>query len=255
MPREVWLLGHAVSRSLSPAMQNAAFSALGIDCRYSPREIPASELGATVAAIRSRDDVLGANVTIPFKEVVIPLLDELDELSSRTGAVNTITRNGRHLIGSNTDVVGFRRALDDCGYSFRGEDLVVFGAGGAARAVLQSVRQLVGQVWVVARRRPQAERLIADLGLARARPLSVDELAETMPAVSLVVNATPVDLPSLVRRRPGQQVFDLRYRRSAEGRAMLLHQGAASFQAWTGRAAPLDLMRAALAQAFEAVPA
>jgi shikimate dehydrogenase len=255
MPREVWLLGNAVSRSLSPAMQNAAFSALGIDCRYLPREIRPSELARTIAEIRSGNEVLGANVTIPFKEAVIPLLDELDEVSSRTGAVNTITRNGRQLIGSNTDVVGFRRALADCGYAFRGEDMVVFGAGGAARAVLQSVRQLVGHVWVVARRQPQAERLIADLGLARARPLPIDELAATMPAVGLVVNATPVDLPSVVRRRPGPQVFDLRYRRSAEGRAMLLHQGAASFQAWTGRAAPLDLMRAALAQALEAVPA
>ena len=107
----VLLLGNPVSRSLSPAMQNAAFAALGIDCRYVPREIDAAGLVGAVAELRADERILGANVTIPHKEAVMALLDELDAQAARVGAVNTISRQGARLKGSNTDVVGFLRAL------------------------------------------------------------------------------------------------------------------------------------------------
>lgn len=255
MPRKVLLLGNPVLQSLSPAMQNAAFSALQFDYRYLPREITAAQLASTIAELRASDDILGANVTIPFKEVIIPFLDELDEISTRTGAVNTISKNGIRLRGFNTDVVGFRRALDDCGYLVKGQPVAVIGAGGAARAVVQAVHDLAAHVWVIARQPGQAQRLISDLRIGGAHAVPIDRMAATIGQATVVVNATPADLPPIGLLRADQQFFDVRSRRSAEGRAMLLHQGAASFQIWTGRSAPIDVMRAALAQASEVVRA
>src|SRR6266550_9341436 len=107
----VLLLGDPVSRSLSPAMQNAAFAAVGIDCRYVLREVNAASLAGAIAELRADERILGANVTIPHKESVIPLLDDLDVLAARIGAVNTISCHGSTLKGWNTDVEGFRRAL------------------------------------------------------------------------------------------------------------------------------------------------
>jgi shikimate dehydrogenase len=109
------------------------------------------------------------------------------------------------------------------------------------------------QIWVIARNLEQARRLCTDLGVQRGGPIDIDQMQETVAAVDLVVNATPSDLPPAGWLRPDQHLFDLRSRRSVEGRAMLLHQGAASFEIWTGRQAPLDVMRAALER--ESVPA
>ena len=261
MTARVLLLGNPVSRSLSPVMQNAAFTALGIDCRYVLREVDAAELGGTIAELRADDRILGANVTIPHKQAVIPLLDELDPQAARIGAVNTISRQGARLKGSNTDVVGFQRALNEqFPFPARGggqgggfQRVAIIGAGGAARAVAAVVQPTAEHVWVIARNLEQARRLCTDLGIERGGPVDMSRREETVAQVDLVVNATPSDLPPTGWLRPGQHLFDLRSRRSVEGRAMLLHQGAASFEIWTGRQAPLDVMRAALDR--ESVPA
>jgi shikimate dehydrogenase len=106
---------------------------------------------------------------------------------------------------------------------------------------------------VIARNLEQARRLCTDLGIERGGPVDVNQMREALAAADLVVNATPSDLPPAGWLRPDQRLFDLRSRRSVEGRAMLLHQGAASFEIWTGRPAPVDVMRAALDR--ESVPA
>jgi shikimate dehydrogenase len=251
MTSTVLLFGSPVSRSLSPAMQNAAFAALGIDCRYEPREVSAEGLAAAVADLRADEHILGANVTIPHKESVLALMDDLDPLAARIGAVNTITRQGARLKGWNTDVVGFQRALEE---GFPAPNRVaIIGAGGAARAVAAALQPTVDQVWIIARNLEQARRLTADLDVDRGGPVDMDQMQETLARVDLVINATPADLPPAGWLRPGQHLFDLRSRRSVEGRAMLLHQGAAAFQLWTGRPAPIDVMRAALKH--EPVPA
>ena len=251
MTSMVLLLGNPVSRSLSPAMQNAAFAALRIDCRYEPRETNAAGLISAVAEMRADERILGANVTIPHKQAVVALLDDLDAQAARVGAVNTISRQGARLTGSNTDVVGFLRALAEKFPSPR--RVAVIGAGGAARAVAAALQPTADQVWVIARNPDQARHLCTDLGIDRGGPVDLNQMRETVAGVDLVVNATPADLPPADWLRPEQRVFDLRSRRSVEGRAMLLHQGAASFQIWTGRPAPVDVMRAALAR--ESVPA
>jgi shikimate dehydrogenase len=261
MTSMVLLFGSPVSRSLSPAMQNAAFAALGIDCRYEPREVSAEGLAAAVADLRFDERILGANVTIPHKESVLALLDDLEPLAARIGAVNTITRQGARLKGWNTDVVGFQRALEELfpsparaggqGGGFR--RVAIIGAGGAARAVAAALQPTVDQVWIIARNFEQARRLTTDLDVDRGGPVDIDQMQETLARVDLVINATPADLPPAGWLRPGQHLFDLRSRRSVEGRAMLLHQGAAAFELWTGRPAPIDVMRAALKH--EPVPA
>jgi shikimate dehydrogenase len=252
MTSTVLLFGNPVSRSLSRVMQNAAFAALGIDCRYETREVDWSGLAGAVAELRVDERILGANVTIPHKEAVVALLDDLDQQAARIGAVNTISRQGSRLKGWNTDVVGFQRGLAE-GSPSSYRRVAIIGAGGAARAVAAALQPTAEQVWVIARNLEQARRLCADLGIERGGPVDLKQMRETVAEVDLVVNATPMDLPPAGWLRPDQRLFDLRSRRSVEGRAMLLHQGAASFEIWTGRQAPLDLMRAALDR--ESVPA
>ena len=251
----VLLLGDPVSRSLSPAMQNAAFEALHVDCRYLVREVGRAELAGAIADIRGDRQILGANVTIPDKESVIPLLDELDATARRIGAVNTISRQGEGLKGWNTDVQGFRRAAAERNYPFDGKVVAIIGAGGAARAVAAALQPAAALVWVIARNADQARRLCHDLNLERGGPIGIDAMQATVERAQLVVNATPADLPPASWMGPDQRLFDLRSRRSLEGRAMLLHQGAASFEIWTGKSAPVAVMRAALDRAAEAVPA
>jgi shikimate dehydrogenase len=249
----VLLLGNPVSQSLSPAMQNAAFEALGIDGHYVLREVDRAGLEGAIDELRADERILGANVTIPHKESVIAFLDDLDPQAARIGAVNTITRQSARLKGWNTDVEGFRRALDEESPSPHvGEGrgggyrrVVIIGAGGAARAVAAAL-QPVAEVWVTARNLDQARRLCRDLEIERGGPVDMSQMQEAIQRAELVVNATPADLPPASWLRPDQRVFDLRSRRSAQGRAMLLHQGAASFELWTGRKAPVDVMRAAL---------
>jgi shikimate dehydrogenase len=264
-------------------MQNAAFEALGIDCQYVLREVSRTDLAGAIAELRGDQRILGANVTIPHKESVIAFLDDLDPQAARVGAVNTISRQGARLKGWNTDVIGFQRALAEMetpdssspeaevgnspspdaefGNSsspLRGEDrggglrVALIGAGGAARAVAAAL-QPTAEVWIIARNLEQARRLCQDLQVVRGGPVEIDQMQQTVAKAQLVVNATPADLPPASWVRPDQRLFDLRSRRSAEGRAMLLHQGAASFEIWTGRKAPIDVMRAALERA--SVPA
>ena len=252
-PCIVRLLGDPVSRSLSPGMQNAAFATLGIDCHYLPKEVNPGGLAGAVAELRANDQILGANITIPHKESVIAYLDDLDPQAARIGAVNTISRQGLSLKGWNTDLEGFRRALGEGrGGGYR--RVAIIGAGGAARAVAAAL-QPAAEVWVIARNLEQARRLCRALRIERGGPADMNQMRETIARADLVVNATPADLPPASWLRPDQRLFDVRSRRSVEGRSMLLYQGAASFEIWTGRPAPVEVMRAALERAAEEVRA
>src|SRR5438094_1746303 len=272
----VLLLGDPVAQSLSPALQDAAFTTLGIDCRYLARQVLPEQLASVIDEIRADDRILGANVTIPHKESVVRLLDDLDDTAARIGAVNTISRRGALLKGWNTDVEGFQRALAEQSPSpARGggqgggksrsplvgegrgggyRTAAIIGAGGAARAVAAAL-QPVSELWVIARNLEQAKRLCRDLEIERGGPIAMERMQATIESAELVVNATPADLPPASWLRPGQRLFDLRSRRSPDGRALLPPQGAAAFEIWTGRSAPIEVMRAVLERAAEAVHA
>lgn len=302
------LIGYPLGHSRSPAMQQAAFDALGIEARYELWETPLADLRERVTGLRA-PGMLGANVTIPHKTAVMPLLDAVAPEALRVGAVNTIVREvavdgGVRLIGHNTDFIALRRVLreqDAWAGTVGPRRMLVLGAGGAGLAAL-AVALLEGAEVYVAARRVEAARAMLDEcwrrtrasepddtrahdtplqdmqsapadWLARSLPLddASPELREALAGATVVVNATPIGtrdpfaipLPDdqLQQLPGGAFVFDMVYNppetalvraararglRASGGLAMLLYQGAEAFTLWTGRAAPLDVMRAAL---------
>jgi shikimate dehydrogenase len=239
-------------------MHNAAFGAAGLDWTYELMDIPVSELPRAVKLLRAID-VAGANVTIPHKQAVMELLDGLDPDAMRAHAVNTIARDGERLIGSNTDVAGIREAISQVGLQPAGAEVVILGGGGSARAAAVA---LEGAHLTFVSRHPEDEDLPGKV---------VGWSDRTMPgharSADLLLNATPLGRREEMPIRPAAlpkdgAVIDLVYvtggtplirkakslgLRTADGWVVLLAQGARSFEAWTGKAAPLDAMRDTLA--------
>ncbi len=263
------VIGDPVAHSLSPVMQNAAFRHLGIDVGYELWPTPLTELPARIAAIR-KGAVLGANVTVPHKQAVMPLVDQLSDTAQLVGAVNTIIVADGGLLGDNTDVAGFARSVDELRPGWKPARAVVLGAGGASRAVLVALRELGAATILLANRTDErAHRLVAALSVVHAQVTPWRELPDALAGADLLVNATslgwhpgeiPIEARLLDRLAPDALVADLTYRdtdllraAAATGRAtldglpMLVYQGAASFERWTGRPAPVDVMRAAVA--------
>jgi shikimate dehydrogenase len=263
-----YLLGHPVAHSLSPAMHNAAFMALGLPHRYEARDVEPHRLGDVVDALRA-DDVLGANITIPHKEAALRLVDELADEARRIGAVNTVVRRSSRLVGDNTDGYGFARALAAARVDVTGRDVMVLGAGGAARACVAALGG-ARSVVIAARRLDRASALAATAGKPNRAVSWAD--ARATARVDVLVNATPIGLhgedllvdfsftelpPAVVDLVPTAAVTPLVKRARAvknvivvDGLSMLLHQAARSFTLWTGREAPLAVMRAALPRAI-----
>jgi shikimate dehydrogenase len=275
MTKRVVLIGHPVAHSLSGAMQQAAFDALGIDATYELWDRAPIALADTIAELRG-DDFLGANVTIPHKERVVPLVDKHTEEAGATGAVNTITREGKRLVGHNTDVPGFRVALDSLvGKQKMPRTAVVLGAGGGARAVVHGlITEGFQRIIVFNRHLHRAEGLVKHFGKSaahmelRAMPWHESIIEAELAKAKVLVNATSIGLTADVSPVPATTlhgellVLDLIYSTTrllrdaaaagcstADGELMLLHQGAAAFTLWTGVPAPLDLMQAKLAEA------
>ncbi|MEO6797392.1 MAG: shikimate dehydrogenase [Candidatus Dormibacter sp.] len=251
--RRVVLIGASVRQSLSTALQNAGFQAAGLDCRYEPIDLSPDQLASFVTSMRGDPTILGANVTIPHKEAIMPLLDQVDPSARTIGAVNTISRDGARLVGSNTDAAGFAAALAELGYDPAGRTAVVIGAGGAARAVVSVLQPKADRLWVVNRNLARAERLCADLEVARGGAVPFTDLDRIVGTAELIVNATPADITGPAS--PSRLYFDLRSRQSQTGRLMLLHQGLIAFEIWTGDPPPAAAMRATLARAAEGATA
>ncbi len=275
MTKRVVLIGHPVAHSLSGAMQQAAFDDQGIDAAYELWDRAPIALADSIEEIRG-DDFLGANVTIPHKERVVPLVDKLTEEAQATGAVNTITREGRRLVGHNTDVPGFKVALDKLvGRQKMPRYAIVLGAGGGARAVVYGlIREGFQRVIVFNRHLHRAEGLVKHFGRTashmelRAMPWHDSIIEAELAKSKLLVNATSIGLTADVSPVPAEilppelLVLDLIYNRTrllrdadaagatiADGEQMLLHQGAAAFTLWTGKPAPVELMQKALSTA------
>jgi shikimate dehydrogenase len=275
MTKRVVLIGHPVAHSLSGAMQQAAFDSQGIDAAYELWDRAPIGLADAITEIRG-DDFLGANVTIPHKERVVPLVDRLTEEAQATGAVNTITRDGKRLIGHNTDVPGFKVALDKLvGRQKMPRNAIVLGAGGGSRAVVYGlIRDGFQRIVVFNRHLHRAEALVKHFGRSaahmelRAMPWHESIIESELAKSKLLVNATSIGLTSDASPiaaevlQPDLLVLDLIYARTrllrdadaagctvADGEQMLLHQGAAAFTLWTGLPAPVELMQRALSEA------
>jgi shikimate dehydrogenase len=275
MTKRVVLIGHPVAHSLSGAMQQAAFDSLGIDATYEEWDRAPIELAEAVAKLRT-DPFLGANVTIPHKERVVPMVDRLTEEAHATGAVNTITREGKRLIGHNTDVAGFKVALDRLvGKQKMPRQAVVLGAGGGARAVVHGlITDGFQRIIVFNRHLHRAESMVKHFSKSaahmelRAMPWHESILESELAKARILINATSIGLTTDDSPIPAEAlhgdllVLDLIYARTqllrdaeaagctvADGELMLLHQGAAAFTLWTGQPAPIELMQERLAGA------
>jgi len=273
------LVGDPVAHSVSPVMHNAAFAALGLDYVYLPFRVQSRYLAAAVGGARALD-IKGLNVTIPHKVAVMPLLDELDPLAQRIGAVNTIVNDDGCFKGYNTDAGGFLQALARGGFAPGGKKAVVLGAGGAARAVCFALADSGVQMAILNRQQELdwAVGLAADVAAfcgndIPALELNDNNLKTALADADLLVNATSVGMSPDDNKtpvaenllRPGLAVFDVVYnplktRLLAEagaagtvtigGMDMLVGQGALAFELWTGIQPPLDIMQKAAIEAL-----
>jgi shikimate dehydrogenase len=275
----VGLIGSGISYSVSPAMHNAAFAALGIDWNYTLINVRSPDLEATLQALRS-DPWMGANVTIPHKQAVIPLLDELSPRAGLCGAVNTIIRCGSKLHGENTDIDGFRQHLDELGWLSEPGPALILGAGGAARAAALTLLEQRFTVTMLARTPGRAGAFHAALDPdLRPRlnllPWNPEAARSAAAGARLVVNATPLgglnqpDLnpwPASAEPHPAACFYDMTYNPpvtpflklgishslpTSSGLGMLINQGFSSFKLWTGLEPDKKLMYSTARQSLE----
>ena len=268
------VIGYPLAHSISPLFQQPAFDHLGLSVRYVARETPPEELPAFLTELRG-PRWLGVNVTVPHKEAVAAAVDDLSTEARLIGAVNTVRKEGDRLIGHNTDAAGFLRGLTAAACDPRGVAALILGAGGAARAVAVALLQAGARHVTVANRTvSRAERLVATLAASfdAARLAAGPLQAEALRDAGLVVNTTTVGMAHgpdaaaslladslLASLPPGALVYELVYNpaetpllqaartqgyRTQGGLPMLIYQGAASFELWTGRTAPVELMMA-----------
>ena len=276
MTQYVGLIGYPLGHSISPPMQQAAFDNLGLDVRYELWETEQDKLSEIVEGIRDSSK-LGANVTIPYKEAVIPLLDKLDTLADEIGAVNTIVERDGKLVGFNTDAGGFLKAIrDEASFDPAGKRVVLLGAGGVARAVAFALAgagaRLISITDIEIER---TNKLTSDVqqryneGKPQIKALSHNsgEFAGAIWECDLLVNCSPIgmkhsdsenDSPIEAALIPKDAlVYDVVYnpietrlladakKRGAStlgGLSMLVYQGALAFELWTGKEPPVDIM-------------
>ena len=266
------ILGHPVGHSLSPAIHNAAFDALGLQFVYVAHDVPPDSLAAAIAGARAMG-YRGLSVTIPHKVAALACVDEVDDTARAIGCINTVVNDDGHLTGHNSDGLGALAALRRAGADPTDRNVVILGSGGAARALSVTLaasaapRRMVLLGVVL----DELERLTRDVaGLGRCdtvgRELGEAALAEELDQADLLLQCTPVGMHPDVQRslvppgllRPDLCVFDAVYnpRRTAlleaaaaagcrvvEGLEMFIGQAVVQFERWTGQPAPIDVMR------------
>lgn len=278
--RVVGVIGWPVRHSLSPPMQNAALEALGLNWIYVPFEVAPEQIPQALEGLRALN-LVGLNVTVPHKEAVARLVDERSGAAQVLGAVNTIVNREGVLHGHNTDGEGFLRSLREAGEEVRDRRVTFIGAGGAARSVAYAVASAGAAAVTVVNRTPARARDVAEL-VSRNTPVQASVAALDSPEAKqavwdaqMIIDCTPCGMFPHVDDAPaippewlheGQCVCDLVYTprdtvllkaarqagaRTVEGVGMLVHQGAIALELWTGQAAPVEVMRAALVQALE----
>ena len=274
------VIGDPIEHTMSPVMHNAAFKELGLDYLYVPLRVKREELGKAVESMRALN-IRGLNVTLPHKVAIIPFLDELDPLSRKIGAVNTIVNDDGVLTGYNTDATGFLQALLERGVEPKEKKVVILGAGGASRAIsfilaerdahLVILNRLLEFDWA-----EELAHLISQVFAKEVKALELNEknLEMVLEGADILINATSVGMSPDVDKtpvparllKPGLIVVDIVYNpiqtrllKEAEttgaqtigGLDMFVWQGAIAFEKWTGQKAPLDLMRREVIKALE----
>jgi shikimate dehydrogenase len=274
-PLNAGVIGFPLKHSISPQFQQPAFDHIGLPVRYAAYEIPPEEVPAFLDRMR-QGGWLGCNVTIPHKRAAYEGVDELTEEARAIGAVNTMLVQGNRLLGHNTDATGFMRALtEEARFNPQGQNAVLLGAGGAALAVAVGLAKAgIKRLWIANRSLDRARALADSLAErtgteVKAEAIALDPSALLVPvgSAALIVNSTsigmsggpaPDDTPLPARMIGARHlVYDLVYNpartpllhaaeaagaKTVEGLPMLIYQGAASFERWTGQPAPVSIM-------------
>lgn len=278
------IFGYPLSHTLSPAMHEAALRELGIDANYIVLELVPDAFKKLMRRA-SGFSLSGFNVTVPYKETVMKYLDKVRPEARAIGAVNTVFKQGTRWTGANTDMEGFLRTLvSDGGFRPSGKKAVVLGAGGAARAVVYGLsREGIREVLIADCFPEKARKIARDMGKIfkktdyRAVEAGTPEVKEALQKADVIINATPIGLkaqdPAVVPedwipKSGAKKIFfmDLIYNpavtpflkiakkkghRTLNGLGMLLYQGVRALELWTGKKAPVSVMRRALLQALE----
>ena len=267
----VGLIGHPVEHSFSPPMHNAAFEALGMDYAYVAFDVDPSDLKSAIDGAKSLD-IKGFNVTIPHKIQVMDYLDEIDEVAGLIGAVNTI--DFKEMKGYNTDGIGAIKAIEEV-TSVKDKNVVIAGAGGASRAISFYIAKYgAGSLTILNRNVEKAQNLAEDVlnsGLIDSvKSDSISTINDCLIDADILIDTTPVGMHPHINDEPialaedmheNLVVFDAVYNpnetvllkeaieagaKPVYGIKMLLYQGAESFEIWTGKKAPIDVMEEAL---------
>lgn len=269
------VIGYPVEHSFSPLMHNAAIAHLAADYAYLPFPIRPADLKAAIAGFAAIG-VQGFNITIPHKQAIMPLLDDVSEVAQAIGAVNTVWRSETGWHGTNTDAAGFLAPLKALNREWSNTPVVILGNGGAARAVVAACYQLgCPQIWVVGRSPDKLKHFAQSWSAGIASKLSTldwEQLCDYLPKAGLVVNATPIGMHPKVTASPLSETeiglipqdalaYDLIYTprptqflqqasaaglTAIDGLEMLVQQGAAALEIWLKQPAPIAVMRQAL---------
>ncbi len=268
------IIGDPIEHSLSPAMHNAAFNFLKLGSTYIAYRVAYSELAASICSLKEVR-LAGFNVTIPHKTRILKYIDVLDRVASKAGAVNTVQNVDGVLYGYNTDVGGFLRPLAKRGINLNGLNVLLLGAGGAARAVVVALSSKTENLKIsIANRNRDRGKELAKIGNtlgANCESFSLQDVQLLSYRADMIVNTLPLGMYNEksiidVQYIPSDSiVYDVVYRpvltdllKNAKqagatlvyGYEMLLEQGAESFQIWTGIPAPLEVMRKSLLGPF-----
>ncbi|MBF0553169.1 MAG: shikimate dehydrogenase [Nitrospirae bacterium] len=263
------LIGNPVGHSLSPAMHNAGFNHIGLDCRYLAFDVKPEMLGDAIRSIRALN-FLGANITIPYKEKAIQFLDDCHEEARFIGAVNTIVNFNGKLTGYNTDGRGFMKSLEISDVPLKNSKVFMVGAGGAARAITYYIAKEAPSLRIFDTDTPKLNALVRDL--KRVNPeVHAETSTDAVTGSDILINATPLGLhkgdPLPIDKKLLKKdhiVCDVIYRdtpllveakklgcQTVNGLGMLFWQGILAFELWTKPgAAPVEVMRDALMAAY-----
>jgi shikimate dehydrogenase len=273
------VIGNPVEHSLSPAIHNAAFQKLGINCVYLAWKVEA--IGDAIKGLRALGNFRGASVTIPHKVSAMSYLDRVDRTARQIGAINTIVAEQGQLVGYNTDATGALRALREGGAELDGRHIVIVGSGGAARAIAFALaaEPRAAKLSLLGIDDRERARLAADLRSVTTlavEDLHLDDagLRKTLPVAQVLIHCTPVGMSPEIDAtcvpssflHSGLAVMDIVYNpretrllkdaraagcKTIPGLEMFLNQAVAQFELWTGRPAPADVMRAVLEYRFQ----
>lgn len=270
----ICLLGSPVSHSISPAMHNTAFDALGLDFSYMAFDVSKEDLPTAVEGLK-KINCCNFNLTMPLKTAIIPLLDEIDEAAKLAQSVNTCVCQDGKLVGYTTDGIGFLQSMKDCGIKYSGTTITILGAGGAATSIItQAAMEGVEKINIFKRKNASFQKVVdfadrltksTNCDLFVYDMEDMDILNFSLQESDILINSTNVgmgdDDRSLIPKEflhPELTVCDVIYHpaetrllkdakacgcKTMNGKYMLLYQGAAAFKLWTGKDMPIDLIK------------